>query len=182
MSYGQQQQHQQQQQRSIDNHSITGPVLQMNSNVGMTGLALGPPQSASTSTAMVDEWRFRRQESFGRMFNSNATPEVTEDELRARSLELLENEDMHTQIQQLLRMYNGQVGDIIPFSPYPDTDFPIDVGATAEEAVGEHKPPTLRANGKAYVGWLKLKAALHWGIFIRKRAAARRANQLEEDS
>lgn len=133
---------------------------------------------------MMDEWRFRRQESFGRMFNSTSTPEVTEDELRARSLELLESEDMHTQIQQLLRMYNGQVGDIIPFSPYPDTDFPIDMGgaSTAEEAVGEHKPPTLRANGKAYVGWLKLKAALHWGIFIRKRAAARRANQLEEDS
>lgn len=45
-------------------------------------------------------------------------------------------------------------------------------------------PPTSRPNfnmsmdrlhGKAYVGWLKLKAALKWGISVRKEAAAKRA-------
>ena len=28
-----------------------------------------------------------------------------------------------------------------------------------------------KSSGKAVVGWLKLKAALRWGIFIRKKAA-----------
>ncbi|KAJ0082207.1 hypothetical protein Patl1_10878 [Pistacia atlantica] len=32
-----------------------------------------------------------------------------------------------------------------------------------------------RSSGKAVVGWLKLKAALRWGIFIRKKAAEKRA-------
>lgn len=180
--------------------------LLLGGHTELTGLALGPPQSsmaASSSQGMTalapgpapmnpppaaNDWQqlarrdFKRQESFGRVFPGagNSFPEeITEDELRARSLELLENEDMHTQIQQLLRMYNGQIGDI-PFSPYGpipgDDSFPF-VELPGDEVVGEHKPP--RANGKAYVGWLKLKAALHWGIFIRKRAAARRA-QLEE--
>lgn len=36
-----------------------------------------------------------------------------------------------------------------------------------------------RLHGKAYIGWLKLKAALKWGISIRKVAAAKRA-RLEE--
>lgn len=38
-----------------------------------------------------------------------------------------------------------------------------------------------RSSGKAVVGWLKLKAALRWGIFIRKRAAERRAQLVELD-
>lgn len=211
-----------------DNHSITGPVLQMNSSIdshhqtflenpsdnalivvghtGLTGLALGPPQSSMTASSsgmtgiappvsmmnvssgandlqQLARWDFKRQESFGLRFPVNGNlfgEEITEDELRARSMELLENEDMHTQIQQLLRMYNGQLGDI-SFSadcPTPGDDtFPfLDPPGTGEETVDEHKP---RPNGRAYVSWLKLKAALHWGIFIRKRAAAKRA-QLEE--
>jgi hypothetical protein len=32
-----------------------------------------------------------------------------------------------------------------------------------------------RLHGKAYIGWLKLKAALKWGISVRKVAAAKRA-------
>ncbi|CAI0542497.1 unnamed protein product [Linum tenue] len=38
-----------------------------------------------------------------------------------------------------------------------------------------------RSSGKAVVGWLKLKAALRWGIFVRKRAAERRAQLIELD-
>lgn len=199
--------------------SIMGPVLQMNSNMeanhqpalangpennlmlggntGLTGLALGPPQSdqsASSSGAgpLVPslmnlpqgpvEWgqrsrSMRRQESIGRV----VPPEemVSEEEIRRQSLEFLENEDMHTQIQQLLRMFNGQGGDV-PFSPYGaiggEDGFPY--GLPDDVNLEELKP---RENHKAYVGWLKLKAALRWGIFIRKRAAARRAQQEEVD-
>uniref|UniRef100_F6I7S3 Uncharacterized protein n=1 Tax=Vitis vinifera TaxID=29760 RepID=F6I7S3_VITVI len=38
-----------------------------------------------------------------------------------------------------------------------------------------------RSSGKAVVGWLKLKAALRWGIFVRKKAAERRAQLVELD-
>ncbi|KAK8947388.1 hypothetical protein KSP39_PZI006994 [Platanthera zijinensis] len=34
-------------------------------------------------------------------------------------------------------------------------------------------------SGKAVVGWLKIKAAMRWGIFIRKKAAERRAQIIE---
>ena len=33
--------------------------------------------------------------------------------------------------------------------------------------------------GKAVVGWLKIKAAMRWGIFVRKKAAERRAKLVE---
>lgn len=200
---------------------MMGPVLQMNSNMesshhppalgspsenlmlgsntGLTGLALGPPQSDVTAAsssgtaappvpaALVSlppgalQWQdrsrsMRRQESLGRAIPPEVM--VSEDEIRRQSLELLENEDMHTQIQQLLRMFNGQGGGDVPFSPYGsisgEDGFPY--GLPEDVNLEELKP---RENNKAYVGWLKLKAALRWGIFIRKRAAARRA-QLEE--
>lgn len=38
-----------------------------------------------------------------------------------------------------------------------------------------------RSSGKAVVGWLKLKAALRWGIFVRRKAAERRAHLIELD-
>jgi hypothetical protein len=94
----------------------------------------------------------------------------TEDELRARSLEFLENEDMHTQIQQLLRMFNTGEGSFTG----EDLNF-----SGSQVGVPTVTSQETRANGKAFVGWLKLKAALRWGIFVRKQAAARRA-QLQE--
>ncbi|KAF9683508.1 hypothetical protein SADUNF_Sadunf04G0021100 [Salix dunnii] len=38
-----------------------------------------------------------------------------------------------------------------------------------------------RSSGKAVVGWLKLKVALRCGIFVRKKAAERRAQLVELD-
>lgn len=167
----------------------------LGSNTGLTGLALGPPQSSDPSASSSGtgaaaplvpalmslppgalQWQQERSRSMRR---PEVPPEemFTEDEIRRQSLELLENEDMHTQIQQLLRMFNGPGGEI-PFSPYgafgEDGAFPYELPEDVN--LEELKP---RENNKAYVGWLKLKAALRWGIFIRKRAAARRA-QLEE--
>jgi hypothetical protein len=164
--------------------------LMLGGNTALTGLALGPPQSSLTpsSSALTslgpgsmsvasgaNDWQqprgrdMRGQDNYGRMVPAEEV--LNEDELQARSMEFLENEDMHSQIQQLLRMFNQQGADI-PFSPYG----PLPV---------EDPFPYMIPNGEnenknsPRVGWLKLKAALHWGIFIRKQAAARRA-QLEE--
>ncbi|KAJ0668595.1 putative CALMODULIN-BINDING PROTEIN60 [Helianthus annuus] len=92
-----------------------------------------------------------------------------EEEIRMRSHEMLENEDM----QHLLRLFNtgsGQTsGSHVNESYYP--------------GYMPNTPSFGRSSGKAVVGWLKLKAALRWGIFIRKQAAERRAQivELEDD-
>ncbi|CAL5199353.1 unnamed protein product [Lathyrus oleraceus] len=107
------------------------------------GLALGPPQSSTSG------------------FHA-------EDEIRVRSNEILENEDM----QHLLRLFsmgghasmNTEDGySFPPFMPSPMPSFDED----------RSRP------GRAVVGWLKIKAAMRWGFFIRKIAAEKRA-QIEE--
>ncbi|KAK9051746.1 hypothetical protein SSX86_028374 [Deinandra increscens subsp. villosa] len=108
-----------------------------------------------------------------------------EEEIRMRSHEMLENEDM----QHLLRLFNmggnggahGQTsGGHVNESYYPYT--PGYMPNTPNFGYGFDVDKT-RSSGKAVVGWLKLKAALRWGIFIRKQAAERRAQIVElEDS
>ncbi|KVH93712.1 Calmodulin binding protein-like protein [Cynara cardunculus var. scolymus] len=97
------------------------------------------------------------------------------EEVRLRSSEMLETDDM----QKLLRSFgvgetgptfglyeNGSYGYNIPHEPHISPVY----------AHGHR-----RGSGKAVVGWLKLKAALRWGIFIRKKAAERRAQLIELD-
>ncbi|KAH6792872.1 Calmodulin-binding protein [Perilla frutescens var. hirtella] len=128
-------------------------------------LALGPPLSTSPS--------------FPTSVTSNLTSyrtleDIPEDEIRVRSHEMLETDDM----QHLLRMFsmggNGHASfnanehnySCSAYNPFSPPNFSFDEDRT-------------RSSGKAVVGWLKLKAALRWGIFIRKKAAERRA-QIEE--
>ncbi|XVE53682.1 hypothetical protein DITRI_Ditri03aG0022200 [Diplodiscus trichospermus] len=98
------------------------------------------------------------------------------EEIRLRSSEMLETDDM----QRLLKTFGVGVGMGTGFghsdeacytytTPY---DHPIDHPYAQERSKG---------SGKAVVGWLKLKAALRWGIFIRKKAAERRAQLVELD-
>ncbi|KAL2495154.1 Calmodulin-binding protein 60 C [Forsythia ovata] len=99
--------------------------------------------------------------------------DLTEDDIRMRSHEMLENEDM----QHMLRMFSmgGHVSssfnindDNFAFTPYTPLNF-------------DFHENSKRSSGKAVVGWLKLKAALRWGIFVRKKAAERRAQIVELD-
>ncbi|PKI41391.1 hypothetical protein CRG98_038214 [Punica granatum] len=100
-----------------------------------------------------------------------------EEEIRTRSHEMLENEDM----QHLLRVFSlgghgsnsfnvseDNYGFSSPFTPDPSSSF----GFNEDRS---------RSSGKAVIGWLKLKAALRWGIFVRKKAAERRAQLVELD-
>ena len=101
----------------------------------------------------------------------------SEEEIRMRNNEVLENEDM----QHLLRIINMGSQGHTPFNasedgyPYSSTYMPtpsLNYGFDNEASC---------SSGKAVVGWLKLKAALRWGIFIRKKAAERRAHLVELD-
>ncbi|CAN1854385.1 Calmodulin-binding protein 60 B [Linum perenne] len=146
-------------------------------------LALGPPQ-ASTSSPTFQQ--------------NNAPPPsnlashrglddfFTEEEIRLRSHEMLENDDM----QNLLRIFNmgggggsshgfhSSFGGGVEDGSYPFPSTPYLPNPSSSYGFGDEQS---RSSGKAVVGWLKLKAALRWGIFIRKKAAERRAQLVELD-
>ncbi|KAI3931152.1 hypothetical protein MKX01_029342 [Papaver californicum] len=100
---------------------------------------------------------------------------LTEEDIRMRSHQILENED---DMQQLLRLYSmgnhnsvNPTDDIYHFtssSPFPPS---------INYKYGEDNS---RLTSKSVVGWLKIKAALRWGFFIRKQAADRRRAQIVE--
>lgn len=144
-----------------------------------TGLSLGHPQPVSlvNQTAAqplqsltvnsFDNWSQSREVDRG---IDNLLPE---DEIRMRSHEILENYDM----QHLLRMFSmGGTAAATPlqedgygFTPYTPSPF---------SNYGFHEERN-HSSGKAVVGWLKIKAAMRWGIFVRKKAAERRAHLVE---
>ncbi|KAB5533945.1 hypothetical protein DKX38_017031 [Salix brachista] len=158
----------------FDAASITlqNPMVNTSQQIQVPGtdnlLALGPPQSSMSGF-----------QSFGASnLNSYRGTEdyFSEEEIRTRSHEMLENEDM----QNLLRGFNmgGQglssvnvTEDGYPYSSYMSCPSP-------NYCFGDDPS---RSSGKAVVGWLKLKAALRWGIFARKKAAERRAQLVELD-
>lgn len=105
---------------------------------------------------------------WSRARNGQGLEDIVAEEIRLRSSEMLESDDM----QRLLKTINvgfGHPNDgcysySLQYEPHMYQTFNEDHGKTS---------------GKAVVGWLKLKAALRWGIFIRKRAAERRAQLTE---
>ncbi|XP_047307955.1 calmodulin-binding protein 60 B-like [Impatiens glandulifera] len=98
---------------------------------------------------------------------------LSEEDIRLRSHEMLENEDM----QHLLRLFSiggdGQnsvngFDDGFVFPSFMQSQEP-DMGFK------EVRPRPVRS----VAGWLKIKAAMRWGFFIRKKAAERRAQIVE---
>lgn len=135
-------------------------------------LALGPPQSTPSfqegnSSSLqqsnpFEDWTTTREKG---------VDFLSEEEIRMRSHEMLENEDM----QHLLRIFSmgGQAPpeDGFGFSSYLPSPSSSDFTYNEDRS----------RSGKAVVGWLKIKAAMRWGIFIRKKAAERRAQIVELD-
>ncbi|KAL3576915.1 hypothetical protein D5086_022198 [Populus alba] len=135
-------------------------------------LALGPPQSSTPGSqgfCASDLNLHRGKEDF-----------FSEDEIRTRSHDMLENEDM----QQLLRIFNmggqGLSSNSVTEDGYPYSSYIPSPSPSPSPSYSLSDNPS-RSSGKAVVGWLKLKAALRWGIFVRKKAAERRAQLVELD-
>lgn len=146
--------------------------VQSSRNDNNVGLALGPPPSAgfqATGSLIqtpglnpFDDWSSNR--------DRGDVEFLTEEEIRMRSHEMLENEDM----QHLLRLFSmgGHASISVPedgygFPNYMPSPQPYDEDRSR--------------SGKAVVGWLKIKAAMRWGFFVRKKAAERRAQLVELD-
>ncbi|KAK9947377.1 hypothetical protein M0R45_003006 [Rubus argutus] len=95
------------------------------------------------------------------------------DEIRIRSSEMLESDDMQRLLMKTFSMGVG-IGTGSGFGHSDEACYNYSV--QYEPHVGQSvRKEHGKSSGKAVVGWLKLKAALRWGIFIRKRAAERRA-------
>ncbi|XP_017241725.1 calmodulin-binding protein 60 C-like [Daucus carota subsp. sativus] len=163
---------------SQDQQANHSHQMQSNNYDNRVGLALGPPQSSSsfqTLNTSVQQSSLNPFDDWSQNQNKGVDDFLSEEEIRARSHEMLENEDM----QHLLRLFSMQGhtsvngpddGFSFPsFAPSPLPNFSFDED--------QNRP------GKAVVGWLKIKAAMRWGFFIRKKAAERRAKivQLDDD-
>ncbi|KAI0511166.1 hypothetical protein KFK09_011791 [Dendrobium nobile] len=125
----------------------------------------GDQSSQSLNVNSFDDWPPHSRE-----VSRGVDDFLSEDEIRLRSHEILENDDM----QHLLRVFSMGGGaatnlqeDGCGFPPYTPSLF---------SGFDEDRN---RSSGKAVVGWLKIKAAMRWGIFIRKKAAERRAHLVE---
>ena len=106
----------------------------------------------------------------------NGLEDFFAEDIRVRSSEMLESDDM----QRLLKTL-GMGGDGMgPGFGHPDEPYSYSIQAY-EPQMDQAGVPERGKGSKAVVGWLKLKAALRWGIFIRKKAAERRAQLVELD-
>lgn len=172
----------------VDPHGQPSPTVSLqgsfatNGGSANTGRALGPSQSflprpiTDFSNPMPQqvfqgvsvEWP--RYPAHNPMIPDDY---ALEENIRAQASALLTDEDM---LQLLRSQYlsgpenvqlQGEEAYFPGFTPTPAVSY-VDDG--------------VRSSGKAYVGWLKLKAALRWGIFIRKIAAKKASQraQLEE--
>ncbi|KAE8728631.1 Calmodulin-binding protein 60 B [Hibiscus syriacus] len=149
------------------------PMVHLNAQTQLNDneLAHGPSQSSMPSfhgvaTSNIPTYKPPALDDF-----------LSEEEIGMRSNEMVENEEM----QHLLRIFNlGNPGHAT-FNPsedgypYASTHMPnsyVNYGFNSDAS---------SSSGKAVVGWLKLKAALRWGIFTRQKVAERRAHLVELD-
>nr|CAB3487151.1 unnamed protein product [Digitaria exilis] len=127
---------------------------------GFSGLGGQPTQPSALNP--FDDWS-RLQE------NRGGVDDYLMEEIRARSHEILENDEMQ-QMLRILSMGGAPTGlsNVDSFPPYP-----------SPAPAFNFEEDRSRSSGKAVVGWLKIKAAMRWGIFVRRKAAERRAQLVE---
>ncbi|GMN64066.1 hypothetical protein TIFTF001_033134 [Ficus carica] len=102
--------------------------------------------------------------------------DIVAEEIRLKSSEMLESDDM----QRLLKTFGMGagvgMGSGLGHSDEACYAYSMQYEPQMDQPFGQERG---RSSGRAVVGWLKLKAALRWGIFVRRRAAERRAQLTE---
>lgn len=149
-------------------------------NQNMNGLALGPPQSSTSgyqniNSSSVHHANLNHLEDWSNPRERGPEDFFSEEEIRLRSHEMLESEDM----QQFLRLFSmggGGGNGSTTHLPEDGYTFPSFLH-TPMQGYDEDRG----RSGRAVVGWLKIKAAMRWGFFIRRKAAERRAQIVELD-
>lgn len=147
-------------------NTIEYPFINSDPNVSVSTSSHTDYGSNEPSFDGSADWSDPQGHGFGDSFS---------EEVRLRSSEMLETDDM----QKLLRSFGvGATGPT--YGLYDNDSYGYNVPHEPEVGPVYAQGPG-RSSGKAVVGWLKLKAALRWGIFIRKKAAERRAQLVELD-
>ncbi|PWA71047.1 Calmodulin binding protein-like protein [Artemisia annua] len=147
-------------------NTIEYPFINTDPNVSVSTSSHTDYGSNEPSFDGSADWSDPQGHGFGDSFS---------EEVRLRSSEMLETDDM----QKLLRSFGvGATGPT--YGLYDNDSYGYNVPHEPEVGPVYAQGPG-RSSGKAVVGWLKLKAALRWGIFIRKKAAERRAQLVELD-
>lgn len=118
--------------------------------------------------------------------NSRDLDDLFSADIRLRSSEMLDSEDMQRLLLKTFSMGTSDLaGSSFGHTDEPYYSYEVPSGPPMDRAYRQmgqvYEPEHGRSSGKAFVGWLKLKAALRWGIFIRKQAAERRAQLVELD-
>uniref|UniRef100_A0A1J3HBI4 Calmodulin-binding protein 60 B n=1 Tax=Noccaea caerulescens TaxID=107243 RepID=A0A1J3HBI4_NOCCA len=163
-------------------NQLMGNLLQTQStmnNQNMNGLlALAPPQASTSgyqnmNSSSAPQANLNPFEDWSNHRERGAEDFFSEEEIRLRSHEMLENEDM----QQFLRLFSmGGGNGSATHLPEDGYTFPSFLH-TPMQGYDEDRG----RSGRAVVGWLKIKAAMRWGFFIRRKAAERRAQIVELD-
>ncbi|GJZ78426.1 calmodulin-binding protein 60 E-like protein [Tanacetum coccineum] len=147
-------------------NTIEYPFINSDPNVSVSTSSHTDYGSNEPSFDGSADWSDPQGNGFGDSFS---------EEVRLRSSEMLETDDM----QKLLRSFGvGATGPT--YGLYDNDSYGYNVPHEPEVGPVYAQRPG-RSSGKEVVGWLKLKAALRWGIFIRKKAAERRAQLVELD-
>ncbi|CAN1231720.1 Calmodulin-binding protein 60 C [Linum grandiflorum] len=148
------------------------------SPVGGLALHHPPPQASPYQTLVGSPFQQSGLTPFDGWGNSNNRDNdfLTEEDIRMRSNQMLENEDM----QHLLRLFS-MGGHHQGSMNVPDDAFSFPYMAPSPMPTNYDMDRMRPTTGKAVVGWLKIKAAMRWGFFIRKKAAERRAQLVELD-
>ncbi|XVF89240.1 hypothetical protein PTKIN_Ptkin19aG0114300 [Pterospermum kingtungense] len=137
---------------------------------GMNYMPIG--NSTAGVSGFAGDWSRPRNTTNGHGFE-----DFFADDIRVRSSEMLETDDM----QRLLRTFGVGVGMGTGFGHSDEASYAYTIPYDHQMDHPFAQERGKGGSGKAVVGWLKLKAALRWGIFIRKRAAERRAQLVELD-
>lgn len=152
----------------VNNHHPQAAAFTSNMSYMPIGNQNHPQAEEASFSGFQDDWSRPR--------TGHGLDDYIAEEIRLRSSEMLETDDM----QRLLKTFGGGVGMGTGFG-HPN------VASYAYNMPFEHQiehsyaQERSRGSGKAVVGWLKLKAALRWGIFVRRKAAERRAQLVELD-
>ncbi|KAF2317066.1 hypothetical protein GH714_011468 [Hevea brasiliensis] len=135
---------------------------------GMDHMSIGTPAGGAY---IAGDWSQPR--------NGQGSEDFFAEEIRLRSSEMLESDDM----QRLLKTFSMGVGVGMGsgFGHPDEACYSYSIQAYEPQMDQAYTQERGRGSGKAVVGWLKLKAALRWGIFVRKKAAERRAQLVELD-
>ncbi|KAL3819540.1 hypothetical protein ACJIZ3_005445 [Penstemon smallii] len=158
-------------------HQVNNHPNQIQNSIydNRVGLALGPPESSSpsfqTGNSSLNQDDLNPFEEWSSNREKGVDDFLSEEEIRIRSHEMLENEDM----QHLLRLFS-MGGHATPVNNMSDDGFGFPSYMPSPSPGFSYNEDRTRS-GKAVVGWLKIKAAMRWGIFIRKKAAEKAAER-----